>query len=187
MILLLCRLSVDYLTCPLVEFVSSLWVCCYMFFFAVASLFFIYLSIFFFCLMYKRKKKSLSDILKLTTNGLDLPLSTPTQPNPHLLLHPSIHPCFTRGTQVLSLCFKKEKWASSVFFLPFMTVFSKNTIFFQEPSPLSLFFSLSCGVVLIYGSRSAQLKHLPVVRLIKVDRLDSTHGAAALMEGHNSE
>lgn len=74
-----------------------------------------------------------------------------------------------------------------MFFLPFMTVFSKNTIFFQEPSPLSLFFSLSCGVVLIYGSRSAQLKHLPVVRLIKVDRLDSTHGAAALMEGHNSE
>lgn len=143
MILLLCRLSVDYLTCPLVEFVSSLWVCCYMFFLLWLRYFlFIYLFYFFFLPDVQEKKKSLSDILKLTINGLDLSLSTPTQPNPHLLLHPSIHPCFTRGTQVLSLCFKKEKWASSVFFLPFMTVFSKNTIFFQEPSPLSLFLSL---------------------------------------------
>lgn len=156
-------------------------------FFAVASLFFIYLSIFFFCLMYKRKKKSLSDILKLTINGLDLSLSTPTQPNPHLLLHPSIHPCFTRGTQVLSLCFKKEKWASSVFFFCHSWQFFLRIQFFSKSLRLSLSFSLSCGVVLIYGSRSAQLKHLPVVRLIKVDRLDSTHGAAALMEGHNSE
>lgn len=65
--------------------------------------------------MYKRKKKSLSDILKLTINGLDLPLSTPTQPNPHLLLlHPSIHAlrvepkfchCVLKKKSELLLCF----------------------------------------------------------------------------------
>lgn len=144
MILLLCRLSVDYLTCPLVEFVSSLWVCCYMFFLLWLRYFlFIYLFFFFFFAWCTREKKSLSDILKLTINGLDLSLSTPTQPNPHLLLHPSIHPCFTRGTQVLSLCFKKEKWASSVFFFCHSWQFFLRIQFFSKSLRLSLSFSLS--------------------------------------------
>lgn len=121
---------------------------------------------------------------------MDWIFPSPPQPNPtptSSSIHPSIHALRVEPKFCHCVLKKKSELLLCFFFLPFMTVFSKNTIFFQEPSPLSLFFSLSCGVVLIYGSRSAQLKHLPVVRLIKVDRLDSTHGAAALMEGHNSE
>lgn len=143
MILLLCRLSVDYLTCPLVEFVSSLWVCCYMFFLLWLRYFlFIYLFFFFFAWCTREKKKSLSDILKLTINGLDLPLSTPTQPNPHLLLlHPSIHAlrvepkfchCVLKKKSELLLCFFCHSWQ---FFLRIQ--------FFSKSLRLSLSFSLS--------------------------------------------
>lgn len=186
MILLLCRLSVDYLTCPLVEFVSSLWVCCYMFFLLWLR-YFLFIYLFFFFAWCTREKKKPVGHFKVDHKWIgSFPLHpNPTQPPPPP--PPSIHPCFTRGTQVLSLCFKKEKWASSVFFFCHSWQFFLRIQFFSKSLRLSLSFSLSCGVVLIYGSRSAQLKHLLVVRLIKVDRLDSTHGAAALMEGHNSE
>lgn len=144
MILLLCRLSVDYLTCPLVEFVSSLWVCCYMFFFAVASLFFIYLSIFFFFFAWcTREKKKPVGHFKVDHKWIgSSPLHpNPTQPPPPP--PPSIHPCFTRGTQVLSLCFKKEKWASSVFFFCHSWQFFLRIQFFSKSLRLSLSFSLS--------------------------------------------
>lgn len=105
-------------------------------------IFYLFIYFFFFLPDVQEKKKSLSDILKLTINGLDLSLSTPTQPNPHLLLlHPSIR-ALRVEPKFCHCVLKKKSELLLCFFLPFMTVFSKNTIFFQEPSPLSLFLSL---------------------------------------------
>ena len=148
--------------------------------------FIFYLFIYLFFAWCKREKKN----SKLTINGLDLPLSTPTQPPPSPpppppSIHPSIHVLRVEPLEEFCHCI----WKKVSFFCVFCHSwqFFLRIQFFSKSHRLALSFSLSCGVVLIYGSRSAQLKHLPVARLIKVDRLDLTHGAAALIEGHNSE
>ena len=104
--------------------------------------FIFYLFIYLFFAWCKREKKN----SKLTINGLDLPLSTPTQPPPPPpppppSIHPSIHVLRVEPLEEFCHCI----WKKVSFFCVFChswQFFLRIQFFFQEPSPLSLSLSL---------------------------------------------
>ena len=148
MILLLCRLSVDYLTCPLVEFVSSLWVCCYMFFFLLWLRYFLFIDHFFaWC---TREKKKPVGHFKVDHKWIgSSPLhSNPTQPPPPP--PPSIHPfMFYAWNPSFVIVFWKKRKVSffcGFFFFCHSWQFFLRIQFFSKSLRLSPFLSrvVSC-------------------------------------------